>query len=317
MLKLNLFSLIVKSRQFRLLLVLFVAIVASSSASLIIRAAQQEASSVVIATYRLMIATLVLLPLVYVRQRNVIFHMSKKQWLLGTLSGMLLGFHFLTWITSLEYTTVASSTILVSSMPVFVVLFSPVFLNEKASSIIYFGIGMSLLGGALIALSDVCLIDGFSLRCSSLHGFVNKFALLGDALAVMGALGGAGYFLIGRLMRSTLPLLSYIFVVYGMAAITLLSIALILKLPLIGYDQKTYLYLILLAIVPQLIGHSSFNWSLKYLPVSYVTMVAIAEPVGATILAWLFLDEIPTVLHFVGGLLCLVGVAYASREVSR
>ena len=306
---------VLQNTHTRLLLVLCIGILSSSSASLIIRAAQREVSSVVIAVYRMAIATILLVPFVYFRQRNTLISMSRRQWLLGVLSGVLLAFHFWAWITSLEYTTVASSTILVSSMPVFVVLFSPILLKENTSSVIYFGIGFAFFGGAIIAMSDTCAVNSLQIACPSWNDFVSDSALLGDSLAVLGAICGAGYFLIGRYMRSSIPVLTYIFVVYGMAAITLVVVALIYQLPLMGYGQQTYLWLLLLALVPQLIGHSSFNWSLRYLSVSYVTMVAIAEPVAATGLAWMFLREVPTWSQMVGGILCLCGIAYASRKV--
>ena len=296
-------------------LVLLVGVVASSTASIFIRYAQNDAASIVIAAYRLAIATVLLSPVVYVRQRRVLRGMESKQWILALAAGGFLGLHFLTWITSLEYTTVASSTIFVSSLPVFVALLSPLFLNEKPAPVLYAGMALAILGGVIMAISDTCVVKGVQFSCPPWRGFVQGSALYGDGLAVLGAITGAGYFMIGRYMRVRLPLLTYIFVVYGMAALIMLVMVAMTGLPILGYSKVTYLWFLLLAVVPQLIGHSSFNWALGYLPVSYVTIAAIGEPVAATALAWIILHESPTWLQIVGGALCLAGISYASRKL--
>jgi len=297
------------------LLILLVGVVASSTASVFIRSAQDDAASIVIAAYRVGIASMLLSPVVYARQRRVLMEMEIKQWIWALTAGGFLGLHFLTWITSLEYTTVASSTIFVSSLPVFVALLSPLFLNEKPAPVLYIGMALAILGGAIMAISDTCVVNRFEFSCPPWRSFVQGSALYGDGLAVLGAITGAGYFMIGRHMRIRLPLLTYIFVVYGMAALVMLVIVVMSGLPLVGYSKATYLWFVLLAVVPQLIGHSSFNWALGYLPVSYVTIASIGEPVAATALAWIILHESPTWLQVLGGTLCLTGITYASRKL--
>ena len=299
----------------RPLLVLLVGVIASSTASIFIRSAQSDASSIVIAAYRVVIATVLLSPVVYVRQRRVLIGMGSKQWILALAAGLFLGLHFLTWVTSLEYTTVASSTVLVSSLPIFVALLSPLFLNEKPAPVLYVGMTLAIIGGAIMALSDTCVVAGIQFSCPSWQSFSQDSALYGNGLAVLGAITGAGYFMIGKHMRVSLPLLTYVFVVYGMAALVMLVIVVMTGLPIGGYGKETYVWFLLLAVVPQLIGHSSFNWALGYLPVSYVTIAAIGEPVAATALAWIILHESPTLLQIVGGVLCLTGIGYASRKM--
>ncbi|HCU81077.1 MAG TPA: hypothetical protein DGN60_07945 [Chloroflexi bacterium] len=298
----------------RPLFVLLIGVIASSTASIFVRNAQSDASSIVIAAYRVAIATVMLSPVVYIRQRRVLIGMGSKEWMLAMASGAFLGFHFVTWITSLEYTTVASSTILVSSLPIFVALLSPFFLNEKPASVLYFGMTLAIIGGAIMALSDTCVVTGITVSCPSWRSFFQGSAMYGNGLAVLGAIFGAGYFMIGRHMRVRLPLLTYIFVVYGMAALIMLLIVWITGSPILGYGKETYLWFLLLAIVPQLIGHSSFNWALGYLPVSYVTVAVIGEPVAATALAWMILHEGLSWLHIVGGALCLAGIGYTSSK---
>ena len=299
----------------RPLFVLLIGVIASSTASIFVRGAQSDASSIVIAAYRVAIATVMLSPVVYIRQRRVLIGMGSKQWMLAMASGGFLGLHFVTWITSLEYTTVASSTILVSSLPIFVALLSPLFLNEKPASVLYFGMALAIIGGAIMALSDTCVVTGIRFSCQSWRSFSQGSAMYGNGLAVLGAIFGAGYFMIGRHMRVRLPLLTYIFVVYGMAALIMLVIVWITGSPILGYGKETYLWFLLLAVVPQLIGHSSFNWALGYLPVSYVTVAVIGEPVAATALAWIILHESPSWLHILGGALCLAGIGYTSSKL--
>jgi len=141
-------------------------------------------------------------------------------------------------------------------------------------------------------------------------------SFLGDLLALVGAFSVAGYLLIGRGLRSRLSLLSYIFVVYGVAAVALLVVALLFGLPLFGFSLTTYLWLLGLALVPQLIGHTSYNWALAYLPAAFVSIVVLGEPVGSSILAYFILDEKITILKLIGALLILVGIYLAARAGS-
>ncbi|HJO33351.1 MAG TPA: DMT family transporter [Anaerolineales bacterium] len=292
-----------------------IAVLAVSTASVFIRQAQQDAPSIVIATYRLGLAALLLAPVTLSCQRAELRAMGPPQWGLALVSGVLLGFHFILWITSLEYTTVASSTVLVGTLPLFVGLLSPLLLHEVPGRGLMAGMALAIVGGSLMALSDACLLRGLQFTCPSASELLYSSALYGDGLALLGAITGAGYFIVGRRLRAGLPLLAYIFVVYGVAALVLLATALGAGLPLWGYPRTTYLWFLLLAAVPQLIGHSSLNWALGYLPAAFVAIVFVGEPAGSTVLAWLLLNETPTWLQLLGGALALSGIGYASRKL--
>jgi drug/metabolite transporter (DMT)-like permease len=141
-------------------------------------------------------------------------------------------------------------------------------------------------------------------------------ALLGDLLALMGAWAAAGYILIGRRLRSNLSLVGYIFIVYGMAALVLIGFAKISGAPFFGYTPATYLWFLLLALVPQLLGHSSFNYALGYLSAAYVSISLLGEPIGSTILAFFLLNETPSSVEIIGAILVMIGIYIASRRGS-
>ena len=123
---------------------------------------------------------------------------------------------------------------------------------------------------------------------------------------------GAGYIIIGRKLRPFTSLPVYTFTVYGVAGLVLLITVLIARLPLVGYQPQTYLWFLLLAVIPQLIGHSSINWGLKFLPAAFVAVVMLSEPIGSSIMAVFLLNETPTTIMIAGGVLILTGIGIAS-----
>jgi drug/metabolite transporter (DMT)-like permease len=139
-------------------------------------------------------------------------------------------------------------------------------------------------------------------------------ALLGDVLALIGAIMAAAYLLIGRRLREGMSLVPYIFLVYGIASIVLVLFVLGAGQPFTGYQPQTYLWFILLAFVPQLLGHSTFNWSLRYLSAALVSTSLLGEPVGSTILAYFILQETPGILKIFGAILILAGIFIATRS---
>jgi drug/metabolite transporter (DMT)-like permease len=287
-------------------------ILAVSTASIFIRFAQKDAPSLVVAAYRLTLASLLLAPLALTRHRAELRSLTRRELLLGLLSGFFLALHFATWISSLEYTTVASSVVLVTTTPLWVALLSPLILRETSGKTVVIGMLLALMGGAIVGLSDSCAWQNNNLVCPPLATFVHGTAFFGDFLALSGALMAAGYILIGRRLRAKMSLIPYIFVVYGMAAIVLLIIMGISGQRAVGYPPETYLWLFLLAFVPQLLGHSTFNWALRYLPASLVSITLLGEPIGSTILAYFILKEAPTMLKLVGAGLILAGIYVAS-----
>lgn len=278
---------------------LAIGIVAVSFASIFIRLA--EAPSLVIAASRLTIASLILAPAALIRGKDELRSLTRKDLLLALLSGLFLGVHFATWISSLEYTSVASSVVFVSTSPIFVGLASHFLLKERVSRQMFAGIAVSVLGGMIIGYGDF----GLGTR-----------ELFGDFLAIVGAVTISVYLLVGRKLRRHLSLLSYIFLVYATAAVFLIAVCLAMGHSFSGYPRQTYLLFVLLAVVPQLIGHSSYNWALKYLPATLVGVATLGEPIGSTILAYFALREAPTLAKLGGGVLILAGIYVSSRAES-
>lgn len=296
------------------LLVLSIGILAVSTASIFIRYAQQDVPSMVIAAWRLSVATIILTPLVFIQKRDELSALKRRDLILALLSGFFLALHFATWITSLEYTSVASSVVLVTTTPLWVALFSPLVIKEPITRAILLGMLMSLVGGIIIGLSDTCDIVSAHLVCPPLAEFIRGEAFLGDFLALAGAWMAAAYVLIGRQLRGKMSLLGYIFLVYGMAAFVVIVIMLMFGQKALGYPSLAYFWMFMLALIPQLLGHSSFNWALRYLSAAYVSITLLGEPIGSTILAYFLLDETPTLLKVFGAILILFGILIASQS---
>jgi len=277
------------------IILLLLGIVAVSTASIFIKLC--DAPALIISTYRMVLASLILMPLASYQKVWKGWDKKDVTWLI--FSGILLGLHFASWIASLKYTSVASSVVLVTTHPIFVGIGSWLFLKERLGLNLIFGIGLSVIGSGLIGYGDMAL---------------SEEALMGDGLALLGALGASGYFLVGRKMRKNQDLLAYIFPVYSTAGLVLIIFSLFFQKPFFGYSSSTYLFLLLLAIVPQLIGHTTFNWALKYLPASMVAITVLGEPVGSTILAYFILGEGLTFWKVVGGISIFTGILVALKK---
>ncbi|MBT3322397.1 MAG: DMT family transporter [Anaerolineae bacterium] len=299
--------------QTRLLIAISIAILAVSTSSVFIRFAQEEAPSLVIAASRLLLASLLLAPPALIKHRAELQRLSRKDLALGLLSGIFLALHFATWITSLEFTTITNSVVLVSTSPLWVAILAPIFLKEKLTKTVILGMILTLVGGTIIGFSEGCIWDG-GISCASQAELGLAEASKGNFLALAGAWAIAGYLLIGRNLRAKMSLIPYIFLVYGMGAIAMLLILLITGNSLFGYSPMTYLWLLLIAIFPQLIGHSTYNWALRYLPVALIAVTTLGEPIGSSILAFVILKEIPTTLQFLGGALILAGIYVTSQK---
>lgn len=294
-------------------IVLFIGILAVSTASIFIRYAQLEVSSLVIAAYRLTFATLLLLPIALIRHRQELLNINKRQGILIALSGIFLALHFATWITSLEYTSVASSVVLVTTTPLWVGFLGPFLIRERLSKYVALGLLIALVGGIMVAMSEVCSLVRGGITCSY-DSFIFQGSFTGNVLALFGALFAAGYILLGRRLRPSFSLVVYITSVYGMAAIVLVIMAITVGQPVAGFPTVTYIYLLALAVFPQLIGHSSFNYGLRYLSAAYVSVALLGEPIGSTLLAFVILKETPTILEIVGGVIILAGIYLATRS---
>jgi drug/metabolite transporter (DMT)-like permease len=279
---------------------------------LFIRYAQGYAPSLAVAAWRLTIATLVLAPVALTQRRGELRQLGRRELVLALVSGTLLAVHFASWITSLAFTSVASSVALVDTAPLWVALAAPL-IGERIPRPVWLGLTLALAGGVWVALSDACTLSAAGLACPPAAEFFAGQAIWGDFLALVGAVSAAGYLLAGRQVRAGLSLISYIFLVYGMAALVLMAMLVFSGLPVFAYPLPAFGWFVALALIPQLLGHSSYNWALGYLPASYVSITLLAEPIGSTLLAWLLLDETPSPLKLAGMALILLGILAGSR----
>lgn len=294
-------------------LVLLVGILAASTASLFIRAAQNDAPSLSIAAYRLTIAVLLLTPFVLSRHRAELRQLQRKQILTMMLTGLFLALHFGSWISSLEYTSIASSVVLVTTTPLWVALISTVFLKEKLTKPLIIGLITAMIGGIVVGISENCGFNGRQISCAFNGESFQSLAMFGNFLALFGAWMMATYLVVGRKTRQNMPTMVYVYVVYTFAALFLIIICLVTGQPLAGFSGKFYLWVFLLALFPQIIGHTSYNWALGYLPTTFVSIALLGEPIGTIILSFLLLKETPTLLEGIGGILLLTGIYLASR----
>ena len=293
-----------KSTPVTAYIVVLIAIATTSSAAILIRFALDEnMPPVLIVAARLLIASLVLTPLTARSYLPTIAGLSRIELLLIAISGICLAVHFTAWVTSLQYTTVLVSVVVVSTGPIWVAILEVIFLKISLSRLVVAGLIVALIGGAMI---------GFPLE-NTLASSVENGTLTGALLAWVGALSLSVYMLIGRKMRARLPVIPYVWLVYGIATLFMLAIILISATPVLGFSMEGYLILLAMGLVPQLLGHSSFNYLLEYFPAALVSMFSQLEPIGSAVLALILFRELPPNQQIVGSLIIIVGVIMASR----
>jgi len=279
------------------ILVLAIGIAAVSTGAIFVRTA--EAPALVTAAYRVGIASLVLLPLAWVKARTELAALSWRSLGLAATSGGFLALHFATWIASLDYTSVANSVILVNTNPLWVGLLAPLVTRDRISRATVGGILLSVIGAIVIGWGDFA---------------TGGEALRGDVLALMGSFFAALYLLAGRNLRRRVSLLAYIFLCYGSAALMLWSAVLLSGLPLVGFSGVTWGAFLGMALFSQLVGHTSYNWALKWMSTSTVAISLLGEPIGASILAYFFFGETLTGTKLMGGGLILAAIYLAARS---
>ena len=281
-------------------LILVVGVVSVSFASIFIRLA--EAPPLVIAAYRLTIASLVLIPIASRRSIKSLKKLSGRDALLILLASFFIALHFGLWITSLSYTSIASSVILVTSHPAFVAVLSYFLWSERLNKL--------TIGGIVVALIGIVLINygGFAF---------GSRAIFGDLLALVAAFAMGAYLIIGKQLRARIEILPYLTLIYSGAAVILLLATVGFGYSFTGYSSTTYLMMVLLAVVPQLIGHSLLNVAVRLIPVTFVSVAILGEPIGATILGYFILGEVPTLNEIAGGLLILAGIFTVLRQTPK
>ena len=279
---------------------LIIGVFAVSTGAIFARLA--DAPALVIAAYRVGLATLILAPLAWFKARHEIAALSRRELKLAVVSGFFLAMHFATWISSLDYTSVANSVVLVNTNPLWVGLLTPFIVKERVKRATVVSIIISVIGGSIIGYGDFA---------------TGGKALLGDALALIGSICAAIYLLLGRNLRRKLSLLPYIFICYGSAALILWIIVLCLGLPLSGFSRTTVFALWGMALISQLTGHTSYNWALKWFSAGLIAVSLLGEPIGATILAYIIFNEGLTAYKIIGGIFILAAIYIAATAESK
>lgn len=282
---------------------LLIGVIAVSTSAIFVKLASAPAP--VIAFYRLFFSVLIMSPLFLLKYRHELKWISKRDWLMSAVAGVFLAFHFILWFESLNYTSVASSTVLVTLQPIFAFIGTYIFFKEKVTS-------KALLSGVL-GITGSFIISWGDFKISGM-------ALFGDLLALVSCAMVTAYLLFGQTVRKRLSLITYTFIVYGISTLTILLYVLLLQYPIIPSNNGDWIYFLLLAIVPTLLGHSLFNWSLKWLSTSVISMSILFEPIGAGILAYYILGENVVWTQVIGGIIILIGIslyAVSERKKSR
>lgn len=278
-------------------LLLVVGIFAVSTAAILIKLALPYASPLAVAFYRLFFSAIIaILTLLFKKEREPITFDRNLLGLLS-LSGILLALHFALWTYSLDLVSVNSSVIFATTSPLWVGLLSPLVLREKVPRGFYFGVMFAFLGGLIIAI-----LGKNNGGPSTLPGLL---------MALLSAWMIAGYLLVGRKVAGRMSTEIYVSIVYSIAALVLGILLLFFDRGFETYSPRIYLIFFLLALVPQTLGHTSLNKALSRLPAQIVSLALLFEPVGSSILAIIFLRELPSAIEIAGGILILLGLIFA------
>ena len=286
---------------------LFISVVSVSFAAIFIETLLRRGMQPVsIAFYRLLFTVLFLLPILlfYKKYRTELLNINKKTFLLMLGIGIILSIHFYTWVTSLNYTSVASSVILVTAHPVLVAPVAYYFLKEKLSILNISGIIISLIGVAILVLGNYDL------------GPLTLDSIEGNILAIIGGICAGLYILGGRKVRKKVSVVSYAFVVYSIATFVLFFVFIFSQTDSYSIKIEDYGILILMAFVAGILGHTLYNWSLKYIRASVASVALLGEPIGSTLFAYMapWISEIPSSYTFIGGAIILTGIYLTSRD---
>jgi len=257
-----------------------------------------EAPALVIAAYRVGLASVILAPIAWWKVRDELMGLEMREYILALLSGFFLALHFSSWISSLSYTSVANSVVLVNTNPLWVAVLTPLISKDRLTLMTKISIVISVIGGAIIGAGDFA---------------TGGQAIWGDFLALLGSICAAIYLLLGRNLRRKLSLLAYVIICYGSAAIILWALVIAMGLQVVGFSSGTYAAFAGMALISQIIGHTSYNWALKWFSASLIAVSLLGEPIGATILAYIIFAETLTWTKLIGGSLILAAIYLAAR----
>lgn len=252
-----------------------------------------NADSGVIAFYRMLFSVIIMTPLFLKNHVHDIKLLGAKDWIFSSIAGIFLAFHFILWFESLNYTSVASSTVLVTMQPLFAFVGTYLFFQERIS--------MQAILSGVIAIAGSVLISWGDFK-------VSGSALFGDVLALIACAFVTAYFLFGQDVRKRLSLITYTMVVYSISTVCLF-IYILLKAESFGpYPFMTWVWFLLLAIVPNLLGHTLFNWSIKWVSTNVISVAVLFEPIGAAILASIIFGEELIATQIIGGIAVILGI---------
>jgi drug/metabolite transporter (DMT)-like permease len=287
------------------IVVLAIALLGISIAAPLIRFSHDP--PLTIAVWRLGFSLIVIVPLLAkMRGWRQWARLTRRDLLVALAAGVLLALHFWSWNTSLTYTSVAASVVLVNTQPIIVAALSAVWLHEAPNGRQWSGIALAVFGACIVGWGDF----GGSVGPSG----ASHRALVGDCLALFGGIAAATYYVAGRRLRATLDLWPYVALVYSVCFVTLLMIALATGTPLLPQPPQELAIFAGLALGPMLLGHTGLNWALKYLPAYLVVLTVLGEPIGATFLAAVLpgIREIPSTATLIGGVVLLAGISLAA-----
>mgnify|MGYP001172532474 CR=1 FL=1 len=270
---------------------ILIGVISISLSAIFVKLAEADAG--VIAFYRMLFSILIMSPLFFYKFKGEIKILTKRDWIFSSIAGIFLAFHFILWFESLNYTSVASSTVLVTLQPLFAFIGTYLFFKEKLS--------LKTIVSGIIAISGSVLISWGDFR-------VSGNALYGDMLALIACGLITGYLLFGQDVRKRISLITYTMVVYSISTICLFFYVLIKGESFGPYPSMTWVWFLLLAIIPNLLGHTLFNWAVKWVSTNVISVAVLFEPIGAAILAYyIFLEDLMTT-QIVGGLIVIAGI---------
>lgn len=268
-----------QDRPLRVMVILGFGLMAISVSAILIRYAS-DAPGETVALWRTCFAALLLLPVALLKSRREMAAMSKREWGLILVAGVFLGLHFVTWISSLYHTSIASASVLVSLSPIFMGILGFIVLRERLSSVEIGAISVAIAASAVLAFS-----------APGMETVGNP--LLGNSLALAAAFLVSIYLLIGRVVRKDRSWLAYVAPLYTATALTTLTVALVSGVQLTGFEPRIYLLCLSMAIIPQILGHGAFNYAVRFMPAGTLGLASLFEPVGASFLAFVLFEEVP------------------------
>lgn len=270
---------------------IIIGVISVSLSAIFVKLANADAA--VIAFYRMLFSVLIMFPIFWIKHKHEMKQLNRKEWIYTSVAGVFLAFHFILWFESLNYTSVASSTVLVTLQPIFALVGTFFFFKEKVTLKAIVATIIAISGSVLIAWGD------FS---------ISGDAFYGDILALIACALVTGYFLFGQEVRKRLSLITYSVVVYSVSTVVLFIYVIVTGESFGPYESNEWIMFLLLAIVPNLLGHNLFNWAIKYVSTNIISITILFEPIGAAILAYYIFAEKLTYSQLTGGLVIIIGI---------